>query len=333
MRKIARAAQKAVSIFPTRALGLLQSLLLALLLSVAAFLGVFTPLDGRVYDIFVSGAPSLNTSPRQVVLVDSPVVAFFDPNFGWIKLVDDLLALGARQVVFTVMPQGNPRVTEALLASSKVVVGSELTPDPERPGSQVFNLPRALRNSDPGAVADTPDALLSLHRYQRYWYTVGDDLVPSVEALTARRLGRDIPDDGSFLINFGGTDREFPRMHLQQVAEGRLIKEVVQGRVIVIGIGKERFHRNVVTPITSATREVSKLEFHGFALDSLLNGNAIGSLHPLGKAALLLAVWLLYFFVAQPMSFRAAVVTATLMIAGLVILAWLMLTGLNLHRR
>lgn len=327
MRNVAQIAQRPVN---RRALGLLQSLILALLLSVAAFLGVFTAVEGRLYDIFVTHGPGLHSAPRQVVLIDSPVVTFFNPSFAWVKLTDDLLALGAQQVVFTVIPEGDPQVTAALLGNPRVVLGSDIAPDPARAGSQVFNVPPTLRSA-PNAVADTPEPLLGLHRYQWYSYPVGDRVMPSVEALAARRLGRDIPKEGSFLINFGGADRAFPRVRLQQVVEGRLIKEVVQGRVVVIGIGKERFHRDVVTPITTDTREVPKLEYHGFALDSLLNGNAIGSMLPIAKAALLLSVWLLYFLVAQPMSFRAAVVTGAVMSVALVLLAWGILVGFNLH--
>ena len=331
MRKIARTAQQAITGFPTKALGFLQSALLALLLSIAAFLGLFTPVDGRLYDIFVTHGPSLDSTPRRVVLIDSPVLAFFNPNFDWIKLVNDLIALGAQQVVFTVLPAGDPQVTAALQSNPRVVLGSDLTPDLERAGSQIFALPPALGNSAPHAVADTPEALLGLHRYQWYSYPVGDRMLPSIEALAARRLGREVPDEGRFLINFGGAEQAFPRMRLQQVIEGRLIREVVQGRVVLIGIGKERFHRNVVTPITTENREISKLEYHGHALDSLLNGTVIGSLPPLAKAVLLFVVWLLYFFVAQPMSFRAAVVVGAVMGVGLVLLAWLILVVFNVH--
>lgn len=331
MRSDARTARRLVTLLPIKALGLLQSLVLALVLSVAAFLGVFTPVDGRLYDIFVTHGPGPQSASRQVVLVDSPVVAFFDRDFAWIKVTEDLLALGATQIVFTVVPEGDAQVAAALRGNPRVVLGSDIAPDPERLGSQVFNVSPALRDSPPNAVADTPEPLLGLHRYQWYSYAVGGRVIPSVEALAARRLGRKVPEEGSFLINFRGADQAFPRMRLQQVAEGRLIKEVVAGRVVVIGMGKERFHRDVVTPITTDTREVPKLEYHGFALDSLLNDNAIGSLLPIAKAALLLSVWLLYFFVAQPMSFRAAVVTGTVMSAALVLLAWGILVGFNLH--
>ena len=102
MRKISTTSQQAVTVLPIKALGFLQSVLLALVLSVAAFLGLFTPVDGRLYDIFVTHGPSLDSTPRRVVLIDSPVVAFFDPNLDWVKLVDDLIALGAQQVVFAV---------------------------------------------------------------------------------------------------------------------------------------------------------------------------------------------------------------------------------------
>ena len=65
----------------------------------------------------------------------------------------------------------------SLQANPRVVLGSNLTPDPERAGTQIFDLPPAL-HSAPHAVADTPEALLGLHRYQWYSYPVADRMLP-----------------------------------------------------------------------------------------------------------------------------------------------------------
>ncbi len=311
--------------------GFVHSLVIALALAVAAFLGAFTGLDGRFYDALVKQFPDSGPKARQVVLIDSPVTEFFSASFPWGSLTQDLLALGAKQVVFTIVPEGDPRVLEALLRNPKVVVGSDIVPDPERSDSERFNLPESLAALALPAVADTPEPLLGVHRYQRYSYNVGNRTVPSIEALAATRVGVAVPAEGRYLVNFAGSGKNFPRAKLWQAAQGRLTKEVVADRVVLIGIGLERFHRSVVTPITDTTREVSKLEFHGYALDSLLNRSSIASLPPFAKALMLLAVWLVFYIVAQPMNFRTMTITATLMVAGLVAIAWLSLTTLQLH--
>jgi CHASE2 domain-containing sensor protein len=308
-----------------------HSLLIALGLAVAAYLGVFTAVDGRLYDVFVRHMPDRVPKARQVVLIDSPVGAFFSASFPWNTLTQELLALGARQVVFTVLPEGDPRVVEALLQNPKVVVGSDLAPDPDRMDTERFNLPDSVAGLLLPAVADTPEPLLGVHRYQLYSFTVEGRTVPSIEALAAQRVGLTVPLNGRYLVNFSGSGMNHPRAKLAQVAQGRLTKEFVADRIVLIGIGHERFHREVVTPITDATRQISKLEFHGYALDSLLNGSGIASVPPVVKALLLLAVWLVFYIVAQPMNFRTIMITATLMVAGLVAIAWLSLATLRLH--
>ena len=331
MTQFAATIRRAMAAVWSRSHGFVQSLVIALALAVAAYLGVFTAVDGRFYDFFVRHVADLGPKARQVVLIDSPVTAFLSASFPWEALTQELLALGAKQVVFTVLPEGDARVVEALHRNPKVVLGSDLVPDPERINTERFHLPESLAALLLPAVADTPEPLLGVHRYQWYSYEVGARTVPSVEALAAVRVGVAVPSDGHYLVNFTGTGKNFPRAKLAQVAQGMLTKEVVADRVVLIGIGQERFHRAVVTPVTDATREVSTLEFHGYALDSLLNGSVIASPSPIAKALLLLAVWLVFYIVAQPMNFRAIMITATLMVAGLVAIAWLSLAALQLH--
>lgn len=316
----------------TRALGFRQSLLIAVLVALASFLGAFTPVDGRLYDVYVRNSPDLQNKAPQVLLIDSPVSAFFAADFPWERLVGDLVALGARQVVFTVFPEGDSNTAQALRDHPAVILGTDLMPDPEHAESMRLNLSPAFGSMEPHAVAETAESLLGVHRYQRYSYQVGDRTFPSVEALSARRLGKNLPDQGRFLINFGQSGQAFPRVKLKQALQGGLVKDFVAGRVVLIGIGQERFHRTVVTPITGSKREVvTKLDYHGYALNSLLNGNSIASLAPLTKSVLVLATWLVFFLVAQPMGFRGAMVAGTLMIGVLVVLAWLMLIVMNVH--
>ena len=321
-------AWKALSV---QSYGFWQSALMALVLAIAASFGIFTPIDGRIYDLFVRNSPNLTAVERTIVLVDTPVSAFVSPAVNWDVIAADLIAMGAKQVAFAVIPEGSIEVVERLKKNPKVVLGADIMPDPERKNAQRFSLPTGPFVSMPHAVSDVPDPLLGVHRYQRYSYLVADKAMPSLEALTARRLGIDVPEEGRFLVNFLKADNHFPRLKFRQLQEGSLIKEIVQNRVVLLGIGNERFHRTVVTPITEGSREVTRLEFHGFALDSLLRGGQISSLHPLVKGMVLIAVWLICFLLLQAMHFQKAMFATSLMVVGLIAFAWLMLWARHIH--
>ena len=324
-------AAKAFASAPTRAIGLGQSMLIAVAIAIASFFGIFMPVDGRVYDVLLESRLSLERQKPQILLIDSPVTAFSSAEFPWERVVAELLALGARQVVFTVFPEGNLGTARALLENPAVILGTDVKPDPQRTDRFRLNLPATFNDLKPHAVADTAEALLGVHRYQRYSYQVGDEKIPSVEALSVRRLGKSVPEEGRFLIDFSQSGQFFPHAKLQQVLQGGLVKDVVEGRVVLIGIGRERFHRSVVTPITDELRNVPKLDYHGYAVNSLLIDSAISSLNPIVKALLLLATWLVFFVVAQPMGFRSATLAGTVMVGGLLMLAWLALQLIDLH--
>ena len=308
-----------------------HSLGIAILIALAVFSEVLAPIDGRIYDFFVRHSPDLKSSPRKVLLVDAPVVAIMNAGVDWNAVVDQLLALGASQVVFTVMPEGSRVITGNLLRQSQAILGSDLVPDPDDPDTERFNLPTSITGLLPQAVSEISDPLLGVHRYQSYTYRVGEHMVPSLEALTARRLGIEIPQEGRFLVNFHGNSQAFPRLKLQQLLEGKAISAVVRDRVVLVGIGVENFHRAVVTPITDSRREVSELDYHAYALDSMLSGTTIASLHPGLNALLVLGAWLGFVVVTGSMSFRKSMLAGTLGIGGLVVLAWLVLLGGLVH--
>jgi hypothetical protein len=323
--------KQAIKFVPTRALGLVQSLLFVLAIAGASFLGVFTPLDGRVNDFLMGISLFPETQRQQILLVDSPVSAFSTTEVSWDQVVTDLVELGARQVVFTVFPEGDTEIAKKLLFNPAVVLGADVKPGSRRDGGVQWNLSPGFTAIKPHAISDTAMSFLGVHRYQSYSYQVNEEAIPSVEALTARRLGQSIPAEGYYLIDFSESRPKFPRVPLQRVVEGSLVKDLVDGRVVLIGIGLQRFHQSVATPITSDGREVTKLEYHGYALDTLLNSNEIYPIAPWATAFLVLVTWIVFFSVAQPFGFKGAMVTGTLMMFILFALAWLTLVLANLH--
>lgn len=310
----------------SRVYGFWRSFIFALVIALASVLGAFEPLDGLLYDFFVRHSPDSSPVARKVVLVESPASAFSDAAIRWDELADELISRGAAQVIFTAVPTANGAGIETLLKNSKVILSADLASDPDRAGASIFSVPGASGDIPLHAASAISDPVLGVHRYQRYAYRVGDKDVASLEALAASRLGVAVPREGRYLVDFSGGSSGFPRVTLNQVLNGALIGDVVRDRVILIGPAGESSHRTVVTPITQGGREVTALEYHGYALDSLLRGAAIASLQPIAGGLVVIGIWLVCLTILQPMPFRKAVLTASFMTLGLALLAWLLLS-------
>lgn len=308
------------------AYGFWRSLVLAVAVALLSLSGLFATADMRLYDMFVRHAPEFTPVKRQVALVESPLSAFTDAAVPWDGLAERLIAQGARQVVFTVAPEGDPRVSAALLANPKVVLGSNLDNVDNGPGSPDQVESAAAVSSEQGqAVAAIAESLDGVHRHQRYAHGNGKTARPGLEAAVAARLGVAVPATGTYLIDFSGRESSFPRVALNDLRTEGVIDDMVRDRVILIGPGNERFLRTLVTPLTEGGRGISVLEYHAYALDSLLRGTAIASLPPLAGAFIVLFVWLACFLALQSMPFRKAVATASALGLGLLLLSGLLL--------
>ena len=315
----------------SRVYGFWRSFVFALVLALVSVLAVFDPLDGLLYDAFVRNSPLSSTVARKVVLVESPASSFSDTAIRWDALADGLIARGAAQVVFTTVPTDDDEVVENLLNNPKVILSANLNADADRTNTAMFNLPNESEDLPLHAASVISDSLLGIHRSQRYASRVGSKDVPTLEALVASRLGIPVPRDGQYLVDFSGSASGFPRARLNQLINGEVIDDVVRDRAVLIGPAGEGFHRTVVTPITEGGREVTELEYHAFALDTLLRGSQVASVSPLVMGAIVIGIWLLCLPLLQPMQFRRAVLTAFIMASGLVLLSWLLVAkGLHL---
>lgn len=311
----------------SRIYGFWRSFIFALALALVTALGFFAPLDGLLYDAFVRHTPDSRTVERKVVLVETPVSAFADAAIRWNELSNELISRGAAQVVFTALPAGSDADFDALLKNPKVILSTDI----ERIKNADLNPSIGPEKISRLATSTISDPLLGVHRHQRYGYRAGDKDVPSLEALATSRLGIETREQGRYLVDFRGSAGGFPRASLNQILNGELVGDMVRDRVVLIGAASDGFHRTVVAPTTDEGREVSALEYHGYALDTLLRGAQIVSVHPMIMGLVVIGIWLVCLSILQPMPFRKGVLTAFFMALGLTSLSWLLLTqGLHL---
>jgi CHASE2 domain-containing sensor protein len=309
-----------------------MSLVLAVV-ATAALLGWLRPVDDLLADTFTRLAGTrTDGTPRQVLLVEAPIDDFVSTEPDWEASAQRLLALGALRVAFTALPTLDPERLGKLIADPRIDVATGIDRDPLDAQRVVLRVTPEMQGLDIPAVVMPGDGASAVRRRMPYAIQVDDRRLPTLQALVARELGQDVPAHGTYRIGFlDGAPRDFPRAELAAVDRGELIEEAVSGRVALVGPVSTRFDSTVVTPMGGGRQTLSTLEFHGYALDSLLRARTVGTLPPWGHALLVVLAGLLAHVVIRPLSMRRATAVAALGVAALVATSALLLPWALFH--
>ncbi|TFZ05029.1 CHASE2 domain-containing protein [Ramlibacter rhizophilus] len=300
--------------------GIVQSALVAGVIGLAGWFSLFQSIDGRIADQGVRLSPVQADGQRQVLLVEAPVEAFVSPETDWPALAARLLALGAKRVAFTALPTLEPNRLAALLSNPLIDAAAAVDVDPANPDRKILRVPPALASIDIGSVTHLGPSGLGVHRHVPGPVAVASSELPSLELVVAQHAGRQVPS-GELFVDFStGPPERLPRATLEQVRTGKLIPEAVRGRVALVGPVSNRFEASVVTPLTTRQVAVSELEFHAYALDTLLRGTAGRTIPAFAELALVALGWLAAVGIAIYLPFRKAWITATLLGLGILVL-------------
>ncbi len=304
-----------------RPVGVWQSVVLTVIICAGAWYGVFRPIDGLIADTgFLLAPPATASGDHRVLLVEAPIEAFVSPSTDWELLTKRLLDLGAVRVAFTALPTLDPRKLAATLSNARVDAAASVDFDHSNPERTFLRVPPALASIDIAAVSHHGRSSLGVHRSVPGEVSVGGGETPSLEMLVAVKVGVPVPE-GELLIDFfTGPPQSLPRTTLQQVQSGELIQEAVKGRVALVGPVSSRFEARVVTPLTSPRVQISELEFHAYALDTLLRGSTIRTLPRSIEVGLAALAWLCTLLTVAFLRLRGALLFATIAILVLVAL-------------
>ncbi|MDP2828871.1 MAG: CHASE2 domain-containing protein [Sulfuricellaceae bacterium] len=258
-------------------------LLLGCVLWLASLLGLFATLDGVMYDHLLGGAAaSAHKQPKVMLLEVEPELRDAGDEV-WLPLIKELQTQGAAQVVFTFMP---PSVSKdfyfTIHQTGKAIFGRRLLSpvgasldapvmEPLPPSAQGLGLTMA-------AYAIAPSEY-GVHRRQAYAFlSDGQHQFASLEGMAATHsaeLAGTKLEKRPFLVNFLGGAASLPRISAQRVLKGELIPELVNGRSVLIGVSDSGPY--LFTPLAVSGKLLSELEFHGFALDTLLRDQVVRS--------------------------------------------------------
>ena len=289
--------------------GIIVVALVTVVIWACGLLGVFGHAPGWLYDQFMRTTALATAGPPQVLVVEVGTQEAPLDESRWIRLLEILEGLGARQVVFMNVPDGvGSAFFDRVQQSGKIVIGRTA----RRQYFDVDDLtleswPTALEEAQvPYGVVTLPRAELGIYRAGQDGVQVGEDWLPTLAVAAAKAAG--VPESAlpnmAYLINFNAGRDGLPRVSAARVLANGLIPELVAGRSVLIGMAPARNSPGMHAPNTYDAEPLSFLEFQGFALDTLLGEKPIRTLGPLSILALLLLTASVSLFIYQWLNVR-----------------------------
>jgi predicted signal transduction protein with EAL and GGDEF domain/CHASE2 domain-containing sensor protein len=274
-----------------------RNLVLGLLVAAAAAGGAFAPLDRFLSDQRFALATGPVSGRLAMVDIDTrsleEVGAWPWPRARHGELVDRLVALGARRILFDIdfsapsTPAGDKAFAEALgRAKGKVWLGAFEQPRGVR-GRIAVNAPIPILAREAGVVSIgvplAPDG-----RVRDYFSAldVGGRLLPTAGARLAGGAG----GRQRFGIDYGLDLSGIARLSAADVLAGRAPRALIAGRDVIVGASAEELRDVFLTPRYGA---LPGLAVHALAAETLLTGRALRPAPTLALAALILALAIL----------------------------------------
>jgi CHASE2 domain-containing sensor protein len=267
---------------------LVPSVLTASFVFLLQLLGLFRSLDEMAYDLAMRVSCRTSLGPAGVLLIYGDPSATADAT-DLPALLEQLNSLNPAHVA-VVVPVSN-ELRQQLADNPHVTVGTRVVRDASDPARC-----RVAESTTSGdgitAAVVLPVARQGLYRKQVEGVLVDDKWIPTLESAVADRLGALARSAEEFRVHFRGGAGSLPHLTLDAALSGGLVPELVAGRVVLIGAVLDATQLGMATPTTGRYDKMPQLEFHGHALNTLLNGSAVWNTPPAVN-------WLIYVLVAM----------------------------------
>jgi len=130
-----------------------------------------------------------------------------------------------------------------------------------------------------------------IHRDYQAAVTLGSQSLPHVTLLAAReRTGKQYNPPNPFRVDFIGQHRSLPKISLSRIVSEDIIQELIKDKTVLVGFTPPFPFKGYSTPVTPDSSSMSPLEFHGLALQTLLNHTELRFPRPWETLACLLVV-------------------------------------------
>lgn len=270
-----------------------------LVMMLATFTGFLSSFDVLFYNLFSRMTPLSSGTDNQVLIVDVPLNRKSDADETWQTLLRKLQMAGARQVVFTFFPpKASTSFYQAAVASKRVVFGRNAWEHQDEPGRLIIEkYPEAAEGLPVvSGLMLVPKDELGTFRSQYRSVTSAGIRYQSLENAAIEQLGRKFRNGNFYYVNFLGRLGALPNVGLDRALSGGVIPELVKSKTVLVGFSGSEHQMGLHTPL-SGKKELTPLEFHGYALDTLLSGKPVKVLPTWGVFLLAISLVLCGFLV------------------------------------
>ena len=280
-----------IAFFPKKYLhaGFYIATAVSILFGVLSYIGFFDKLEGIVYDRIISTFSTERITPSDILLVelDEDDTGFGDER--WIKAFQILREEEVKDILIYVYFDRLDADFKTLLKNTPNVYAVQHVNSDSK---IVRALPRKIEDYDlpiAGVIGAVKDVDGSYRKYYRQ-RTIEHVLYKSAIYYFADEFSdKKLKDSDVFRINFLNQTSGVPKISFSNLIGGNYISSLIEGKIVLIGVGKSDLFPGIITPIHSVIGEVSPMELDGFALQSLLDHNIILDYSPfLGGLVILL---------------------------------------------
>jgi CHASE2 domain-containing sensor protein len=238
--------------------------------------GLLNTPSSLVYDFFVRITPKQTMASEEILLVEADYRSRFEGDETWVRLLDTLNNKGAKQIVFFFFPENvSNNFYQTAADLGYVIFGQELKEQSTH--KQGTNRLRPLPPQTAGiklrvGVLPPPLIAYGIHRDCQASIALGKQSLSHVTLLAAQeRTGERYNPSNPFRIDFVGQNRSLPKISLSRVISGDIIQELIKDKTVLVGFTPPFPFKGFSTPVTPDSASMSPLEYHGLALQTLLD--------------------------------------------------------------
>lgn len=248
------------------------------ILSISSLLLVFNHLNGFFYDALLRTGMN-NKASEELILIEMDHSFQAKGDEVWLSVLQELLQHGSSLVAFSLMPENaSEQFYQYAEDSGKVVFGIKRIHNDQTINKSIDTFPKAAQNKNlQFGLIDTAPTEYGVARKQFYALQANSIVFPGFETKVAEQAGHSHSffTNNFYYVNFIGGEERLPRVNVERVLNNGLINELVEGRVVLVGVKGSEEMPNYYTPIASDQHLTSHVMFRAFALDSLLSNRFI----------------------------------------------------------
>lgn len=298
------------------------------LLGVAHIFSIFSLLNGFAYDVLTRTNPSTEASEKIIVIeTDSSYAELGDDV--WLELLKQLLNSDVKQIAFTVMPkQASSQFYQMAAESRKVIFGTHVISNSDGFEFNELKFPRnAVGKKIVYGLISTAPSEYGVYRKQHSVIKANDISFPSFEMKVAEQVLEKpvLLPETDFRVNFIGNQKRIPKIRIERILSGGLVRELVSGRTVLIGVNQHQTLSQYRTPVSTDQQLTSQVMFHAFALDTLLSDRYITVLPITFFVLVILLITVVSLLLYQWLAFQMSIVITIIASGMYVIASWIVL--------